>query len=103
MKITKELLKRHSQGLCTDEEKKAVEEWFETYENPFGDETIFDRNKIDREGIWSKLSEITTGLQGKPNFGNTQTIPLYRSVARYAAAACILLMTFFGGRFSANT
>ena len=34
MKITKELLERHSKGLCTEEEKKAVEQWFEELEGP---------------------------------------------------------------------
>lgn len=101
MKITKELLKRHSMGLCSAEENKAVEEWFAVQDDEKIDLKILEDEKFNPEEkiIWSQLSEAVPEIRGYRG----KTITLYRSIARYAAAACILLVTFFGGRFSAGT
>ncbi|MEM0940808.1 MAG: hypothetical protein AAGI25_13595 [Bacteroidota bacterium] len=101
MKITKELLKRHSMGLCSAEENKAVEEWFAVQDDEKIDLKILDDEKFNPEEkiIWSQLSEAVpelTGYRGK-------TITLYRTIARYAAAACIIFLAFFGGRYSTGT
>ena len=101
MKITKELLQRHSLGICSEEEKKAVEEWFSAKEDSDTGLLMVNDEQINEKRISFKLGQLSPELQSLHTPG--QTIPLYRKVARYAAAACILLMTFFGGRFSVST
>lgn len=102
MKITKELLERHSKGLCTEEEKKAVEQWFEELEGPVMSTRSFTEIEENKKATWGKLSNLVPELEG--NFGtDTRTIPLYHSIVRYAAVACIIFVSFFGGRFFAST
>ena len=100
MKITKELLNKHSKGLCTEEERKVVEAWFEMDEGPATGLRMYIGDEVNKERIWSRVS------QNIPLFGNqsgSQTIPLYRRVARYVAVACIIFAAFLGGRFSASS
>ncbi|MEM6815132.1 MAG: hypothetical protein AAF600_12235 [Bacteroidota bacterium] len=104
MKITKELIKRHGLGLSTQEERKAIEEWFERLDDSStGPKASIDRDE-NRKQIWFKIAQAIPEFSRYPGHGpNTSVIPLHRRVVRYTAAACILLLTFFGGRFSANT
>ncbi|MEM0941814.1 MAG: hypothetical protein AAGI25_18805 [Bacteroidota bacterium] len=101
MKITKELLERYGKGLCTEEEKKAIERWFEMIENPTKSDRVALNKNINKERVWSQLSQAVPELL--VGSGNTQNIPMYRKLTRYAAAACIIFAAFFGGRFSAGT
>ncbi|MEM0942300.1 MAG: hypothetical protein AAGI25_21290 [Bacteroidota bacterium] len=104
MKITKELIKQHGLGLSTEKERKAIEEWFERLDDPTsGPKASIDRDE-NRKQIWFKISQAIPELgRYSSKESDTNVIPLHRRVIRYAAAACILLLTFFGGRFSANT
>ena len=101
MKITKELLNKHSKGLCSEEERIAVEEWFEMDEVPATGLRMFRGKEVNKERIWSRV------LQDLPLMGNqsgsTRTIPLYKKLTRYAAAVCIIFAAFFGGRLSTGT
>lgn len=102
MKITKELLRRHSVGLCSEEEKQAVEEWFKTKDDSFIDLSIVDDDEFEggEKKIWSRLSQTIPELLSKEG---RSAIPLYHRVVRYGAAACIVFTAFFGGRFSVGS
>ena len=94
MKVTPELLKKYHRGECSEEERQLVERWLENdeVEKAFpADEKL---PKIKSE-MWASIS---TDLNN-----NAPTLPLFRSVSKYAAAISILLVTFLGGRYSANT
>ncbi|MEM0941866.1 MAG: FecR domain-containing protein [Bacteroidota bacterium] len=95
MKITKELLERHSIGLCTEEEKKAVKEWFDTPENPSQEAQNKVSLKINRKRLWSRISRVSPEFQGAPGTRNNGTIPLHKRMMRYAAAAIILFTAGF--------
>ncbi|MEM0939901.1 MAG: hypothetical protein AAGI25_08940 [Bacteroidota bacterium] len=97
MKITKELLKRHGLGLCTEEEKKAVEKWFEQLEGPTMSTRSFLEIEENRKATWSKLSKLVPQLEDYFLTTNIQSIPLYRKAARYTAVACLFISTFFIG------
>lgn len=101
MKITKELLNKHSKGLCTEDERKAVEAWFEMDETSETGLRMFTGKEVNKERIWSRVLQDLPLMRTQS--GTYKIIPLYRSVVRYAAAVSILLITFFGGRFSASS
>ncbi|MEO0554740.1 MAG: hypothetical protein AAF149_16155 [Bacteroidota bacterium] len=102
MKITKELLKRHGMGLCTTEERKAVEEWFDRLEGPMMSTRSFQEIEENKEATWNKLTRLAPELESSAGPDNSHTIPLNHRIVRYAAAVSIILVTFFGGRFSAG-
>ncbi|MEM0940762.1 MAG: hypothetical protein AAGI25_13365 [Bacteroidota bacterium] len=108
MTITKELLKRYHQGLCTKEEKRTVEKWL----NDADDASFLFHSEAEKKFqthqdlIWSKMTKEAPELnisKSRSSHQEMPTIPLYHSVVRYAAAVSILLVTFFGGRFSASS
>ncbi|MEM6814963.1 MAG: hypothetical protein AAF600_11375 [Bacteroidota bacterium] len=103
MKITKELLRRYGLGICTEEEKKAVEKWLDTPEYPSMRISTAEKPKANSDEIWSQLSKGRPQLEEPMSLMKARNIVLFKNVTRYAAAACILFTTFFGGRFSANT
>ncbi|MEM6526142.1 MAG: hypothetical protein AAF693_20265 [Bacteroidota bacterium] len=103
MKITKELLKRHGMGLCTTEEKKAVEEWFDRLEGPMMSTRSFQEIEENKKETWNKLSKMVPELDGHVATDRLKSIPLYYKVTRYVAAACIIFIAFFGGRYSTGT
>ncbi|MEM0940249.1 MAG: hypothetical protein AAGI25_10750 [Bacteroidota bacterium] len=103
MKITKELLRRYGLGICTEEEKKAVEKWLDTPEYPSMRISTAEKPKADSDEIWSQLSKGRPQLEEPMSLMKARNIVLFKNVTKYAAAACILFATFFGGRFSANT
>ncbi|MEM6735249.1 MAG: hypothetical protein AAF620_04180 [Bacteroidota bacterium] len=105
MTITKKLLKRYHQGFCTKKEKRAVEKWL----NDADDASFLLHSEAEKkfqthqDFIWSKITREAPELNTSTNSSyhkKMPAIPLYRSIARYAAAISILLVTFFGGRFS---
>ncbi|WP_192348767.1 hypothetical protein [Algoriphagus sp. Y33] len=96
MKITSALLRKHVAGLCTRQEAQEVEIWISSLEDDavLSPEEMGNSPQIIRERLYGSL------------FGsgeNTPIMPLYKKLARYAAAAFIIFATFFGGRFSAST
>ncbi|MEM6737791.1 MAG: hypothetical protein AAF620_17155 [Bacteroidota bacterium] len=103
MKIDKELLRRYGSGLCSEEERKAIEEWLKIVDDPSTRFKSFKGIEESKKNTLLKLSGLVPQLESYISSSNTRVVPLHRSVARYAAAACILLVTFLGGRFSAGT
>ena len=102
MKITKELLKRHSMGLCNEEEKKAVEEWFRIQDDTSIGLKILDDEEFRPEEklIWSQLSQAVPELSGNEY---TAIIPLNKKLTGYVAVAFIFMAVFFAGRLSVIT
>ncbi|MEM6845129.1 MAG: hypothetical protein AAF632_23150 [Bacteroidota bacterium] len=101
MKITKELLERHGMGLCTEEEKKAIEEWFETLDDPSTNLTVTGTPEVDEVGIWSKMSQSYPELEDQMSVRKAKNIVLLNYVTRFAAAACVIIGAFFIGYFTA--
>ncbi|MEM0940543.1 MAG: hypothetical protein AAF600_10020 [Bacteroidota bacterium] len=103
MKTTKTLLEKHGMGLCTEEEKKAIERWFETLDDPSLSLTIDDEDDYDDESIWSKMSQDLPELENQMSERTAKKIVFFQNSFKYAAAACFALVVFFGGRFSVGT
>lgn len=91
MNITKELLERYYAGLCTSEEKKAVDEWLKLNNDIPTDFPMLGRENIDSDKIWSKLSKDIPELTNVPIGQKPRIISLQRNILRYAAVAVILL------------
>ncbi|MEM6831788.1 MAG: FecR family protein, partial [Bacteroidota bacterium] len=91
MKITPELLKRYQENLCNEAEVKMVEKWLDSTEDEPSNLSQAQLNKMKYD-IWENLDQ----KEAIP----ARTIPLYRSVMRYAAAALIF---FTVGFFSYRT
>ena len=100
MKITKELLKRHGLGLCTEAEKKAVEEWFEQHEYPSMHVSTVRRPRANRERIWSRLAQDRPQLDKRMSLEKAKNLVFLNSAMKYAAAACFVIGIFFFGRIS---
>ena len=92
-------------GLCSESEKKAVEEWFNVQDDSLIGLKILSDEEFEPEGkvVWSQLSQAVPELAEEESHTSSNVIPLYKKFMRYAAAACILFATFLGGRFSAGT
>ncbi|MEM0941446.1 MAG: hypothetical protein AAGI25_16915 [Bacteroidota bacterium] len=103
MKVTRELLKRYGLGLCTEQERKEIEKWFDTLDDPSSRLSKSFRPTFDDELIWSKMSKKRPQLSKTLNFKKAKNLLVFNSVVRYAAAACFALVVFFGGRFSVGT
>ncbi|MEM9833807.1 MAG: hypothetical protein AAF944_24470 [Bacteroidota bacterium] len=94
--VDSELLKKYHRGLCTDEEKQAVEQWLASggFEGALD---LPDSEKAARkQQIWQTIAR-------RAGWTEPKVVPMYRRVARYAAVACIVFAAFFGGRFSVST
>ncbi len=100
MKITRELLERYGLGLCSEEEKKAIKRWFETLDDPSLSLTTDQTPEFDREYTWSKMSQALPELQNRISVRKAKNIILLNKVARFAAAACLFIGTFFLGYFA---
>jgi len=92
MNITPELLEKYYAGRCTETEKKAIEAWLESPEADTAFPPEERLTKIEQK-MWSI---INPGKQ-------TKTIPLYKTITRYAAAACLAGALFAGGYFTASS
>lgn len=95
MKITPELLKKYVKGECTEVEKKFIEQWLP------GDQDI--SAELSKKNVQKEVANMWATISADMDSGS-KAIPLYRSkrLARYAAAACIILAAFFGGRLSSD-
>ncbi|MEM9833743.1 MAG: hypothetical protein AAF944_24145 [Bacteroidota bacterium] len=101
MRITKELLKRYGRGNCTKEEQKAIEQWLDSPEYPELRVSKEERPKADSDEIWSILSKGRPQLEKQMSRQRARNLVLFNQVARYAAAACVIIGTFFIGYFAA--
>ena len=100
MKITKKLLERHGLGLCSEEERKAIERWFETLDDPSLDLKTDSTPEFDKEYTWSKMTQDLPELENRMSLGKAKRIQLFKDSMRYAAAACFVIGIFFFGRIS---
>ena len=104
MKITKELLKRHSMGLCSEEEKRAVEEWLKVQDDSLIGLKILKEKEFEQEDevIWSKLSQAIPELQDEDPSQSAKVLSLPGRFTRYAAALAILFTVGISVYFSLN-
>ena len=87
MEVTPELLQKYYKGICSELEKKIVEEWLESQESRTTYPGQSRLNEIEKE-MWENIS---TGMDGE----QATTIPLHKRVMRYAAAVIILFTVGF--------
>ncbi|MEM9833830.1 MAG: FecR domain-containing protein [Bacteroidota bacterium] len=81
--VTKELIEKYHLGLCSPEEKKAVEAWLNSAEHQVDLTPEKDDEQV-RQQIWQALRPTITQTR------EVRNIPLYKRLMRYAAAAIIL-------------
>ena len=103
MKITKKLLERHGLGLCSEDEKKAIERWFETLDDPSLNLRTDNTPEFKKEYTWSKMAQTLPELEDRMSLGRAKQIQLFKYALRYAAAACFVVGVFFIGRISVGT
>ncbi|MEM0940184.1 MAG: hypothetical protein AAF600_16495 [Bacteroidota bacterium] len=103
MKITRKLLERHGLGLCSEEERKAIERWFETLDDPSLNLRTDSTPEFEKEYTWSKMTQDLPELENRMSLQTAKRIQLFKNTLHYAAAACFVLVIFFGGRFSVDS
>ncbi|MEM6843344.1 MAG: hypothetical protein AAF632_14040 [Bacteroidota bacterium] len=94
MKITPQLLVRYQQNRCTPAEVRAVEQWLLATDDESSSLTEAQLARMQTE-IWDAISPEVLGSK------SNKIIPLPKRVTRYAAAACVIIGTFFLGYFAA--
>ena len=95
MKITKELLRRHLLGLCTEEEKRAVEDWLEMEENSSTGFYLIKGDERKKQQIWSQLSRDFPELNEETTAKTPGVIPFSKRFIQYATAAIVLFTAGF--------
>ncbi|MEM7509496.1 MAG: hypothetical protein AAF388_01105 [Bacteroidota bacterium] len=100
--INKALLQKYFNGDCSSAEKARVEAWlasdeYETTPLPFDATTKADI----KSSMWKNIT-ADMDSEGLATERDAPVVPLHRRVLRYAAAACLLIAVFFGGRISAS-
>ncbi|MEM9260613.1 MAG: hypothetical protein AAGA62_13260, partial [Bacteroidota bacterium] len=96
-KVSKELLQRYFSGDCSATERQLVEAWLSS-DQPAPPLALDEKTKATyRDEMWRNIDEET-----RSNW-NARVVPFYKHLLRYAAAACLLIAVFFGGRLSAYT
>ncbi|MEM6526046.1 MAG: FecR domain-containing protein [Bacteroidota bacterium] len=84
MKVTRELIERYHSGHCTEEEKRAVDQWLSSSKDQY-DQLLDPATKDDMASeIWGSISPVVqSDSSGK-------VVPLYQRIGRYAAAVLFL-------------
>ena len=95
MRITVELLEKYLRGLCSPEEKAAVEQWLTSSED--------EVSELSAEAISEMKQNVRRSLPPFLDNNKPLVVPLYMQVIRYAAAACIIIGVFVAGRLSVST
>ena len=103
MKVTKELLKRYGLGLCSEEEKKTIEEWIDTLDDPSMRLSTNIRPTVNKERLWNKIARQRPEVKERMSSAKVRNIILFQNALRYAAAACFVIAVFFVGRLSVTT
>ena len=87
MKVTRELLRRYSQSKCTEAEIRIVENWLISAD----DDAFLSDEEIGNspEKIKAKLFFSLFGSKQK-----VPLVPLYKKFTRYAAVACLVMLSF---------
>lgn len=81
-KITPALLERYQLGLCSEEEKQAVEQWLASTED--------EESALPQEASETMEARIWDALSGEMARQKRKIRPLYTRIARYAAAAFVV-------------
>ena len=91
--VTAELLKKYIDGKCTAEETRMVESWLSSGDDDaiLSDEEIGNSPEKIRARLYASLFSTESG---------TPVIPLYKKLIRYAAVACLVLVSYGAGYFS---
>jgi len=91
--VNEKLIKKYINGDCTPEEKARVEVWLHSTNVPKEDDYTREFS-ASKDRIWNEISQDIPPKQPK-------TIPLYKTITHYAAAACLAGALFTGGYFTA--
>jgi len=88
MRITKEIIERYHQGLCSREEQHIVEQWLESDEREMSFPEHSDLSVMENRG-WKKISErYHIGVQ--PNPSPSFVLRNYRMI--WQLVACVILI-----------
>ncbi|MGD1895052.1 MAG: hypothetical protein ACFB15_31220 [Cyclobacteriaceae bacterium] len=94
MIITKELLRRFHEGLCSEEERTAVEKWLRSTDDIPSVIDINYRREYEesKEAIWEKITEMGPDLASSSSESKRgKVVSLYQRISRYAAVACLII------------
>jgi transmembrane sensor len=86
------LLQRYSDGTCTDEEKKLVEQWYELLDDDHEPVVTGEEVKATVERLWPAIKEKTLP-QPIPDPAVIKRIPLF---VRWMSAAAVIAAVAFG-------
>lgn len=91
MKISKELIEKYHLGRCTEEERRAVEDWLfsDDAEETMQWDSPEQKAALGAE-MWTEISDVMPAGAGKPLRGSQSA--LIRSFWKPAVAACLLAM-----------
>ncbi|MEM1336092.1 MAG: hypothetical protein AAGF96_00010 [Bacteroidota bacterium] len=95
MDIDKKLIEKYFKGECTLEEEKKILDWLESGDFDGGLELPNKVKQQMKTRIWQKVSN-------KVSFPVLKTTPAHRKYLQVGVAACIICISFFGGRLSAK-
>lgn len=90
-------------GGCTEEERQIIQRWIETLDDPSLNLKTDTEPEFDEDYTWSKMAQGLPELENRMSVAKAKPIQLFKNSMKYAAAACFVLVVFFGGRFSAGT
>jgi transmembrane sensor len=97
--ISRELLKRYTEGQCTPEEAFLVDEWYASLSEEAGTEVAFDQPRH----LGKVQDEIRRQSPGDASPGDAQVLPLrlrrLRVWMNYAAAIVLLIGGIVGGYY----
>lgn len=100
--INKALLQRYFNGDCSAAEKARVEAWLASDEYEIAPLPFDATMKADiKSSMWKNIT-ADIDSEGSATDTDTPIVPLHRRMLRYAAAVCLLIAVFFGGRISAS-
>lgn len=87
MKVSKDLIERYHQGLCSPDEREAVEQWLLEDE----DTSLFPMERLDKkttkEEIWEQLQRDII----QANIPQHKSLSIKRNLKSYASAAAVVL------------
>lgn len=92
MNVSKELIAKYHQGLCSDQEKALVEAWLDAdSEEELSASLEIEQKKSIKEAIWSSLKADTIEKPKKTLLGSSNTVRFRRV---YWGAAAVLSVAF---------
>jgi len=93
-RVDGKLLEKYYTGRCTPEERKWVEAWLKSAETDEASDLPEDIKMAHKEQMWHNImGEIDIAEPA------VKTIPIYKKVIHYAAAACVAFLLVGAGYF----